>query len=299
MSFPNSPSVTTALVNLTKPTWFHGVLAVMIFSLTAPLTSMALDAFIPGFIAFMRALIAGIGSLALVIWFKWPIPTFRDMLLLIVGGVPLAILFPYTLAESLLIWEAKDMGVVLAGIPLFTALVAVGIFKEKTSIKFWLGSLAGTSLLILFAYSQSHGVINGSLIIMLFSAGLGYAVGGDVAKRIGGFQTICWIMVLFLPVACFGVGYTSFENSQSFQSDNISSIIALLYLAIMSQWIGFRFWYDSMVKIGIAQTGQFQMLQPFFTLLLTVPLLGASLTLVHWVFAVLVTACVWFVRQSR
>ena len=289
-SIPNQPPVSA---------WFSGVLAVLVFSLTAPFTSMALEAFTPAFIAFMRASVAGVGSIMVVLWMKWPLPKAKDIAWLILGGAGIALIFPYTLAEALQVWKASDMGVVLAGIPLFTALIAAGLFGEKPSIKFWLSLLVGTEVLILFAYKQSGGVLSSTLFIMLAAAGLGYAIGGHVAKRIGGFQTICWMMVLYFPISVFGLAFNASENAQAFTVENMNAIWALLYLAVMSQWIGFQCWYGAMAQIGIAKTGQLQLLQPFMTLLFTVPLLGSTLTFEHFLFAGFITLSVWWARKSK
>ncbi|MFT5594852.1 MAG: drug/metabolite transporter (DMT)-like permease [Oceanicoccus sp.] len=287
--------------SILKPTLSvsQGLFAVIIFSLTAPLTTIALEAFSPAFIACMRAMIAGIGSIAMVWWFKWPLPKVKELVWLSVGGACVALIFPYALAKSLMHWQASEMGIVLAGLPLTTALIAVGLFKEKTTKQFWMSMLVGTQLLILFAYSQSNGVLHFSLFLMLLAAGLGYAIGGHVAKRLGGFQTICWMMVLYFPVSLFGAGYNAMENAAAFSVENIWPILALVYLAVMSQWVGFHFWYGSMVNIGITKTGQLQFLQPFFTLIFAVPLLGYSITWSHLVFAGLITGSVWLLRRSR
>ncbi|MFY0641341.1 MAG: DMT family transporter [Bermanella sp.] len=278
---------------------FSGLFAVIIFSLTAPLTTIALEAFSPAFIACMRAMIAGALSIAAVLWFKWPMPKGRDLVWLSVGGAGIALIFPFSLAQSLLNWQASEIGIVLAGLPFVTALIAVGLFKEKTTKQFWMSLLVGSMLLVLFAYSQSNGVLYPSLFLMLLAAGFGYAMGGHVAKRLGGFQTICWMMVLYFPISLFGTGYFAMENAASFTSANAQALLALVYLAVMSQWIGFHFWYESMVNIGIAKTGQLQLLQPFFTLGFAVPLLGYTLTLSHVTFAVLITGSVWLLRRSQ
>lgn len=280
------------------PLWFHGVLAVIIFSLTAPFTVLALEAFTPGFIAAMRAVIAGMGSIVMVWWFKWPVPKPKDIAWLILGGSAMVFVFPYSMAVTLQHWQAGETGIFLAGIPFFTALIAAWLFKEKTNKQFWLSLTFGTQLLLLFAYSQSSGVIPLQSIVLLVSAGMGYAIGGHVAKRLGGFQTICWMMVLYFPLSLFSFGYTSLENAANFNSDHLVAILALLYLAIMSQWIGFHFWFGSMTKIGIGKTGQLQLLQPFFTLVFATLFLGDALTSVQVTFAILVTLSVIMLRQS-
>ena len=303
MSLPINTTLVSRYFTATTPvpglSIFSGLFAVIIFSLTAPLTTIALDVFSPAFIACMRAMIAGALSMAAVLWFKWPLPKGRDLIWLGSGGAGIALIFPFSLAQSLLNWQASEIGIVLAGLPFVTALIAVTLFKEKTTKQFWMSLMVGSILLVLFAYSQSNGVLHPSLFIMLFAAGFGYAIGGHVAKRLGGFQTICWMMVLYFPISVFGTGYFAMENAASFTLDNTQSLLALAYLAIMSQWIGFHFWYGSMVSIGIAKTGQLQLLQPFFTLAFAMPLLGDTLTLNHLVFAMLITGSVWLLRRSR
>ena len=56
----------------------HALLAVVLFSLTAPLTQIALSAFSAEFIAFMRAALAGLGSLMLAGYFEWQLPSKRN-----------------------------------------------------------------------------------------------------------------------------------------------------------------------------------------------------------------------------
>ena len=303
MSLPANSTLESRYFTATTPapglSIFFGLFAVMIFSLTAPLTVIALDAFTPAFIACMRAMIAGGLSIVAVLWFKWPVPKARDLIWLSVGGAGIALVFPFSLAQSLLNWQASEIGIVLAGLPLVTAIIAVGLFKEKTTKQFWLSLLLGSLLLLLFAYSQSNGVFHPSLFVMLFAAGFGYAIGGHVAKRLGGFQTICWMMVMYFPISLFGTGYFAIDNAASFTFDNAHALLALGYLAVMSQWIGFHFWYGSMVKIGIAKTGQLQLLQPFFTLGFAMPLLGYVLTWSHLTFALLITGSVWLLRRSQ
>lgn len=297
--------------NVGKPRYDSGhglamlsaLFAIVMFSLTAPMSKLALTAFTPEFIAFMRAGLAGVCSLMLAGYLEWQLPKKQDCIKLLIAGGAVALLFPYSLVVSLEQWQAADLGVILAGIPLVTALFASFIFSEKQNRVFWCCILAGTVLLVLFAYGQpSAGVSlsdNGPVFIMLLMAGIGYSVGGQVAKSIGGIKTICWMMIFYLPVSLLGLGFEASKNADAFTFDNLDAILALLYLSLISQWIGFYFWYGAMAKVGIAAAGQVQLLQPFFTLLFSVPLLGTVLSVEQFVYAGLITCTVVIAMKYR
>ena len=297
-------SLDTAKRNsITTLPMLHALFAVMLFSLTAPMSQIALTAFTPEYIAFMRAALAGVCSLMLAGYFEWQLPSKANCIKLLIGGSAVTLIFPYTLSVSLTQFQASDLGIILAGIPLVTALLASLIFKEKQNTLFWLCILAGTVLLMVFTARQSSGQISfsrhGSVFAMLLAAGIGYSLGGQVAKSIGGFKTICWMTIFYLPIALLGVGYEAANNTQSFTREHTDAVLALLYLCFISQWIGFHFWYGSMAKVGIAAAGQVQLLQPFFTLLFAVPLLGTVLNFDQFIYAGLITCTVIIAMRYR
>lgn len=281
----------------------QALLAVVLFSLTAPLTQMALGAFTPEFIAFMRAALSGMGSLMLAGYFEWQLPSKRHCIKLIIAGSAVTLIFPYTLSVSLAQYQASDLGILLAGLPLITALMAAVLFKEKQNKVFWGCIVIGTGLLLAFTIGQSSASIRFSshwpVFAMLVSAGVGYSVGGQVAKSIGGFKTICWMTIFYLPLSLLGVGFESVKHTHSFTYSHIDAILALLYLCFISQWIGFHFWYGAMAKVGISAAGQVQLLQPFFTLMFSVPLLGAVLNAEQFLFAGLITCTVVVAMKYR
>lgn len=287
----------------TRSAMVSALFAVVLFSLTAPMSQVALTAFTPEFIAFMRAALAGVCSLMLAGYLEWQLPSKRHCIQILIAGSAVTLIFPYTLSVSLTQYQASDLGIILAGIPLVTALLASLIFKEKQNRVFWVCILVGSALLFLFTINQSENQISisthGPVFLMLIAAGVGYSVGGQVAKSIGGFKTICWMTIFYLPIALLGVGYESANNSHGFSADNSDAILALLYLCIISQWIGFHFWYGAMAKVGIAAAGQVQLMQPFFTLLFSALLLGAVLILGQFVYAGLITCTVIISMKYR
>jgi len=271
----------------------NALIAVMLFSLTVPMTQLALTVFPPELVALLRSLLAGFGSLFMVMALGWRLPAKSELKGLLLGGAAVTLIFPYTLSLALGQWSASNMGVVLAAIPLITALAGTLLFNERHPKLFWLSALLGAAILMFFAYTQSSGNFHYSVLIMLVAAGVGYGYGGNVAKTLGGWQTICWMCVLYMPVSALGLAF--FVSQDSFSWDfpwSLEGILAMLYLALVSQWLGFHFWYDAMAKVGIGRAGQVQLLQPFFTLLFCAPLLGLALQASHFIFAGLISCTV-------
>lgn len=272
--------------------WLNALMAVIIFSLTVPMTKLALTEFTPEMVAWSRGALAGIASLVLILLLDWTWPTKKQFLLLLAGGACVILIFPYTISLSLNEWSAANMGVVLAAVPLLMAMIAAFLLNEKQHPIFWVSILVGTGVLMHFAHGQSSAGMHPSVYIMLISACVGYSIGGHVAKSLGGFQTICWMAVIYLPISLLGFGYELPSNAKAINGVTIDAYLAVAYLALLSQWFGFRFWYGSMAKIGVANAGQVQLLQPFFTLLFSVPILGAVLKPEHFMYAGLITVTI-------
>ena len=154
----------------------------------------------------------------------------------------------------------------------------------------------------------------GILILVLLFGGLGYSAGAKAAKSIGGWQTICWMLALYLPLSAISMGYFAgtsindeeFINRFTFaMHDSVQqyelwvSIAGLLYLAVISQWWGFRFWYQAMAEAGAGRISQIQLLQPFFTLLFAVIFLGEAFAFEQGLFALLIVLAICSALRSK
>ena len=68
--------------------------------------------------------------------------------------------------------------------------------------------------------------------------------------------------------------------------------IGLLYVALISQFLGFLPWFRGLALGGIARVGQTQLLQPFLTIIASALLLGEAVDAMTIGFAVAVFAIV-------
>src|SRR3984885_2066779 len=75
--------------------------------------------------------------------------------------------------------------------------------------------------------------------------------------------------------------------------------LALLYVALFPQWIGFFAWNAGMAMAGIARVSQVQLLQPFVTFALAAIFNGETITLQILLFAAAVVATVAISTRTR
>src|ERR1700733_15390341 len=75
--------------------------------------------------------------------------------------------------------------------------------------------------------------------------------------------------------------------------------LALLYVALFSQWIGFFAWNAGMAMGGIARVSQVQLLQPFITFALAAFFNGETITLQILVVAAAVVTTVAIGTRTR
>ncbi|MCB2387428.1 DMT family transporter [Thalassolituus alkanivorans] len=314
LTIPSPPDSRTNLPANSKPGKFavpvfsavhQALFAVMLFALTIPMTQIALGSFSAEFIAASRAVIAGLTAWVVIVINGWKRPPLQALPWLLLAGVGVVLGFPYLLSLSLTRIPAADMGVVLAGLPLVTSLLATLLQGERHPPRFWFFSVVGCSLLAgyvittigaLPAFAPQHLL---TLIATLLFGGLGYSAGAKAAAMIGGWQTICWMVVLYLPLSALVWGSLwATEAAHSNQQDIVKSMLALLYLGLISQLWGFRFWYRSLATAGVAKISQLQLLQPFFTLAFISLMLRDSITVAQLFFCALIVLMVMCAMKS-
>jgi drug/metabolite transporter (DMT)-like permease len=297
-----------------------GLFAVVLFAMTIPMTKLALPFFSPELIASSRAFIAGLLALVVININGWSLPDKKTVAWLLLAGTGVVVGFPYLLSYSLVNLSAANMGVVLAGLPLMTSVFAVVIMKERNGLRFWISSGMGALLLLAYFLNGATSAgwdakTLGILFLVLMFGGLGYSAGAKAAKSIGGWQTICWMLALYLPLSSISMGYyagnedfingftqainDSTQQNGLQQHDLWVSIAGLSYLAVISQWWGFRFWYQAMAEAGAGRISQIQLLQPFLTLIFAVIFLGESFAVEQGLFALLIVLAICSALRSK
>jgi drug/metabolite transporter (DMT)-like permease len=256
--------------------WLSGLIGVAIFSGSLPATRIAVMDFNPWFLTGIRAVIAGIIAMVLLKILKAKRPSKRDCGNLVYVAVGVVVGFPLFTALALQHISAAFSIVFIGLLPLCTAIFAVLRSNERPQLTFWLFSLFGSGLVVLYILldislnTQSFfGILY--MLCAIILCGFGYAEGANLAKKIGGWQVICWALVISLPVMLIVTIYN--YSSEILDKLTLSGLVAVLYISIFSMLIGFFFWYYGLSKGGIASVGQLQLLQPFMGLALAAVIL--------------------------
>ncbi len=284
------------MTNENKGMWL-GLMAVFLFSLTLPATRYVSADFNPIFIGLGRAFIAGLMAVILLLVTRQKTPSKQQLIQLFIIGLGVVYGFPILTAFAMQTVPASHGGVVLALLPLATALVGALFAHERPSLGFWIASLVGSSFVLIFSLYDAEGsLLWGDFLLLLavILAAIGYGLGGKLAKQIGGWQVICWALVITLPFITVPVYLTAPSHWADF---SINTWLSFAYLAFVSQFFGFFIWYKALSLGGIARVSQTQLIQPFFTLAAATILLGEALNAITIVFALLVFSTVYIGKR--
>ncbi|TDV44591.1 EamA-like transporter family protein [Pseudomonas helmanticensis] len=271
--------------NLTTPAlektsgWINGFIGVVIFSGSLPATRMAVLEFDPVFLTVVRAAIAGVLAVALLWLFRERRPARNQWLSLFIVAMGVVLGFPLLTALALQHVTSAHSIVFVGLLPLATAIFAVLRGGERPRPVFWLFSILGSALVVGFALAQGLTASPAGDLLMLaaiLACGLGYAEGAKLSRTLGGWQVICWALLLSLPVMTI---LSLWLAPASFSTISLSAWLCLGYVSLFSMLIGFVFWYRGLAQGGIAAVGQLQLLQPFFGLALAATLLHEQVSL--------------------
>jgi len=269
-----------------------GFIGILIFSLTLPVSKIAVLSFNPYFIAFGRATLAGLVALAYLAYKKESLPSKIDFGKYVVIALGVVFGFPIFTTVAMTQGSSSHGAVILGMMPLATTVIGVIRFKERPSLGFWLVSLMGAALVVIYALLKNSGsftYIDGLLVLGGICACVGYVEGGELSRRMNPRAVISWALVISLPINIVA-SFLTF-NPEYINAGDVAWI-SFVYLSLFPMFLGFFFWYEGLAIGGIARVSQVQLIQPFCTLLAASVLLGDPITAMNLVFAVLVVSTV-------
>ena len=278
-----------------------GLTGVVIFGLTLPATRTSLNGLDPWLIGLGRGAVAAFAALAVLVATKQKWPPKQAWRSLVIASAGVVLGFPLLATLAMQYAPASHGGIVLAILPLATAAAGVISAGERPSSGFWLCSIAGTAAVLAFALIEgagASGIHTADLLLgaAIVSAAIGYAEGGVLARSMGGWQVICWALVIAGPILLVVLIVADTPINWNAPA---SAWAGFLYLALFSQFIGFFAWYQGLALGGVAKVGQLQLLQTFVTLGAAALLLGERITWFEIAFAMLVVALVAVGQRMR
>ena len=272
---------------------FLGLVGVVSFGLTLPATRFIIPYFEPVFIGLGRAVIASFVAALLLIATKQTRPSKNQFYQLLGVASGVVVGFPILSAWAMQTVPASHGGVVLGVLPLATAIVGSVVSNEKPSVAFWICGIVGSVVVIAYSLLQGVGEFQtGDFFLLgaIVSAATGYALGGKLSKEIGGWQVICWALVISFPFIIVPAWLEAPQDAVGSLPLNV--ILSFLYLALVSQLFGFFFWNKGLALGGVARVSQTQLLQPIVTLVASALLINETINVQTIVFATLVIVTV-------
>lgn len=269
-----------------------GLVGVACFSLTLPATRIAVAGLDPVFVGLGRAVVAAVlaGCTLVALRVRWPGRAALPGLAVVAAGVVVG--FPLFSAWAMRHVPASHGAVVIGLLPLATALAGAWLAHERPTPVFWLCSVAGSTVVVVFAIWQGGGVpqlADGLLLVAVAAAAVGYAEGGRLSRSLPGWQVISWALVLSAPAM---LAVTLVATGATMPVAAPAAWAGFAYVSVISMFVGFFAWYRGLALGGIAIVGQTQLLQPFLTLFASALLLGEPLEPATFVAAGLVIVAI-------
>lgn len=270
-----------------------GLLGVTMLSVTLPATRLAVAELDPLLVGLARTIVPAIPAAILLLLTRQARPTRQEVIRLLIASIGIVYGFPILMTVAMKTLPSAHGAVVTGIMPLATAAVGAVVSGDRPSLGFWLCGIAGSAAVVVYAVIDGAGALAWAdliLVVAILTAALGYAVGGQAAKRLGGWQTICWIMVLALPLSIAIVPLLQPELPQAELSR--SAWFGLLYVVFGSQFLSFFAWYRGLALGGVTRVSQLLLLQPCITLVFAAFLAGEELGWLEIGFTILIVAIV-------
>jgi len=247
-------------------------LGVAIFSFSLPATRLAVADLDPLFVAFGRAVVAAVLGAVVLRALRAPRPSGAQWRSLAIVAFGVVAAFPLFTALALKHVDATHGAVVIALLPAWTAVFAVLRAGESPSRGFWLAAGFGLIAVLAFIASRGLGAIGLADVELLGATvlcSLAYAEGGALSRTLGGPQTICWALLLALPLSLPPT--LAYLPGGHVGTD---AWLGFAYVSLFSMFLGFFAWYAGLSAGGVAKAGQTQLLQTPLTLALSALVLG-------------------------
>ena len=304
-----------------------GFLAILLFAGTIPATKLVLEIYSPLHVTALRASCATLFAIIFFIYLKLKNLQKRDYMNLknsarfkvneiyelLVIGLLIVFGFPGAVAFALAEVSSAYTAVILSMLPLCLSAAAVIMAKEKPPLLFWFYSFAAAALVGIFMVNEyTMGVSlhkldiqrfvlgNFWLFVACICAAVGYTKSASLNKKVSGFSIISWSLCLTSPIS-FLLSFLLWPKNHSIQNaiEHSGSLLGIMYLGLLSMFIGNCLWSIALSRGGIAKIGQIQFLQPFITIFISYWLLSELIKKEMIFFACAVTVVVILGQRQR
>ena len=275
-----------------------GILGVLGFSLTLPMTRLAVSELNPIFVSLGRSLISAALAAGVLLWKRDSFPGARYLPSLLVVALGVVVGFPVFTTLAMREVPASHGAVVTGILPLGTALFGALRARERPSAGFWLAASAGTATIVAYVVIQSGlrpTAADMLLVAAVATCSAGYAEGGRLSRELGGLRVISWALLLASPLLAIPVAVVISAHG-AHASAHVWAAFA--YMGVISMFLAFWAWYEGLAMGGVARVSPVQLLQPFLTIGASWLILGERITPLTIVAALIVVATVAIGRRA-
>lgn len=251
--------------NRRKGYWL-GAIAVFLFSLNFVAMKVAVKDFDATFVGLGRGVIAAVPAAAMLYFTRQPWIRREHLLPMALTTAGAVVGFPLFVAIALREVDASHAAVITGLMPLVTAALGSWRDHERQSPLFWAAALAGSGVVLIYAYLHGEsGITMADLALLgaVVSASIGYVEGARLARAIGSWQVICWALVLSTPFLIYPVAS---HASLAYLKASWQAWAGFLYAGFGSMFLGYFIWYRGLALGGTARVSQIQLVQPFLAL---------------------------------
>ena len=273
-------------------------LGVAAFSLTFPSTHWALSGFGPWSTVAVRAVLAAAVAGAFLVAGGARVPDRAHWpgLAVVSGGVVLG--YPLLTTLALGTTDTSHAAVVVGVLPLCTAALGAWPTGARPSRTFWAAAVAGAAVVVGFALGSGGGALTGGdayLFAAVLVCAAAYVEGGRLAAVLPGWQVVAWSLVGVLPLTLPAAAVALAAEPVRLTGESVGGLV---WVSVVSQFLGLMLWYRGMAVIGVARASQLQLAQPVLTLVWSAALLGEHLGAATLPTALAVLVCVAVTQRA-
>ena len=261
----------------------YSLFTIFLWASAYPLTKIAQTHFTPIPISFLRSFIAGLLMLVIGRMKGMQMPKKKHIPLFLASGALGYVIYTVAMNIGLQTLPSATCSLLVATSPIMTAIIAAKVYNEKISLISWIAifvAFAGVAILLLWDSGGTF-TIDAAMLWMLLSAAswAGYNIMTRklVALGYSSAQITCFSMLAAALWLCFW----SVDGFRETYTAGWNHILALLYLAVISNALGCILWGKAMAYAEkTSEVANFMFLSPLlsafmsFILLKEVPAMG-------------------------
>ena len=254
----------------------YSLFTIFLWASAYPLTKIAQTHFTPVPISFIRSFIAGFLMLGVGRIYGMQMPKKKHIPLFLASGALGYVIYTVAMNIGLQTLPSATCSLLVATSPIMTAIIAERVYHEKINLISWLAILiafAGVAILLLWDSGGAF-TIDAAMLWMLLSAASWAGYNIITRKLVALGYTSAQITCFSMIAAAFWLSFWSVDGfRETFTAERVH-ILALLYLAVISNAAGCILWGKAMAYAEkTSEVANFMFLSPLLSALMSFLLL--------------------------